>query len=286
MVKDTAYNLEIRLQRIDQKVASLAGDRPILSEESSVDLQDEKAVTMQCLRICERASSFIQSLQDENPALQREAPQQSDTYLLQQFESQLLTQKTLDQNRENLLVTMGRLQERLDSAISSGGLDRESEMLRFQQEVNMAKECLAVCNEASNQVHNQKIHIIGEVIAEDDCDQVVVTCLADLFNVAKVKAKSRTMQLVGSMPVDAFRDVIKDRYSSRFGALDGNLAAAQLDTAAGSPFVFDTREGDSSAVKSHQVQGGASVARPETTYNRPASNEVRKRRAEGEDGKK
>jgi hypothetical protein len=68
---------------------------------------------------------------------------------------------------------------------SNGDPDDESEMLRLQEEINIQKQCLEVCKQASAQVSSQKIHIIGEVIADDDCDQVVVTTLADLFSVGK-----------------------------------------------------------------------------------------------------
>jgi len=47
MIKDTAYNLEIRLQRIDEKITSIAADSPSLPEDSSIDLQDEKDMTVQ-----------------------------------------------------------------------------------------------------------------------------------------------------------------------------------------------------------------------------------------------
>jgi hypothetical protein len=62
MIGDTTYNLEMHLQRIDEKITSIAVERPTRFEESSIDLQDEKAVTIQCLRICERASSHIKAL--------------------------------------------------------------------------------------------------------------------------------------------------------------------------------------------------------------------------------
>jgi hypothetical protein len=286
MIKDTAYNLEMRLQRIDEKITSFVADRSILLEDSSIDLQDEKAVTVQCLSICERASSYIKSLQDGQPALQREAPQQGAGYVSNQFEAQLLTQKSLNENQDNLLETIGRLRERLDSTIFSRGPDSESETLRLQEEINFSKKCLEVCRQASNQVSRQKIHIIGEVIADEDCDQVVVTTLADLFNVGKVKSTSRSAQLVGSMPADVLRDISKDRYSSRFGALGDSLEIAQLDTAAASPSTFETRKADRSLMKSNQAKEDGKLASPETTYDRPSPNEVRRRRAGGEDGTK
>jgi anion-transporting ArsA/GET3 family ATPase len=220
MIKDTAYNLESRLQRIDKEIASVAADRETLLEDSSIDLQDEKAMTVECLRICECLSSYIKSLPDGHLALQREAPQQSAAYVLNKFEAQLLTQKSLNENRDNLLETISRLRERLVSITANGGPDGENETLRLQEKINCSKLCLEVCKEASN----QKVHI-GEVIANEDCDQVVVTTLADLFNVGKMKAMSRSVRLSGSIPADLLRDISKDRYGSRFGALEwsGNM---------------------------------------------------------------
>lgn len=286
MIKDTAYNLEMRLQRIDEKITSAVADRPTLLEDSSIDLQDEKAVTVQCLRICEHASSYIKSLQDDQPALQREAPLLGSGYVLNQFEAQLLTQKSLNENRDNLLETIGRLRERLDSMAFNRSPDRDSETLRLQEEVNFSKQCLEVCKQASSQVSTQKIHIIGEVIADEDCDQVVVTTLADLFNVGKVKAMSGSTQLVGSMTADVLRDMSKDRYNSRFGAVYDSLEKAQLGTATASPSTFETRRADRSLMKSNQGKEDGKLAGPDTTYDKPSSNEVRRRRAEGEDGTK
>ncbi|RDL40514.1 Uncharacterized protein BP5553_00493 [Venustampulla echinocandica] len=286
MIKDTSYSLEMRLERIDEKITSVAANRPTHVEDLSIDLQDEKAVTVQCLRICERASSYISSLQDEQPALQREAPQQSARYALNQFESQVLTQNSLKENRDNLLETIGRLRERLDSITPNTAPDGGRETLRLQEEIDFSKQCLEVCKQASNQVSSQKIHIIGEVIADGDCDQVVVTTLADLFNVGKVKAMGRSAQLVGSMEADVLRDISKDRYASRFGALGGSLETVQLDTAAASPPTFETPKAGKSFMKLNQAKEDEKLAGPETTYDRPSPNEVRRRTAGGEDGAK
>jgi Fungal N-terminal domain of STAND proteins len=228
MVKDAAYNLEIRLQRIDEKITTLASHHSTLLEDSSIDLQDEKAVIMQCLRICERATSYIQSLQNEKPILQREALGQSAGDLPHRFEAQLLTQKTLTETRNKLVETTGPLQERLDSATFNKSPDRESEMLRLKEEIDLSKQCLEVCKKATNEVSSQKIHVIEEVIADNDCDLMVVTALADLFHAGGVKSKGRSMQLVGSVSDDAIREMSKDYYGNRFGALAGHLEVKTL----------------------------------------------------------
>ncbi|KAH7419982.1 hypothetical protein BKA64DRAFT_611994 [Cadophora sp. MPI-SDFR-AT-0126] len=286
MVKDTAYNLEVRLQRIDEKMATLTSYNSTLLGDSSIDLQDEKAVTIQCLRICERATSYIQSLQNEQPTLKGEALEQSAGDILRQFEAQLLTQKTLNETRDKLVETIGRLRERLDSVTLNRSDDCESDALRLREEIEFSKQCLEVCRAATNQVSTQKIHVIGEVIADGDCDQVVVTALADLFHVGAVKAKGRSMQMVGSMPADTIRGMSKDRYGSRFGSLDGKLAVAQSDTVTVSPSPLVTTKTDSPAIKLSQTNEEGSLASTESMYNKPSSNEVRKRKAESEGGTK
>ncbi len=276
----------MRLQRIDEKITRIAADRPTLLEDSRIDLQDEKAVTVQCLRICERASSYINSLHDEEPALPKEAPQPSARYVLNQFEAQILTKKSLSENRDNLQQTIGRLRERLHYINLNGAPDAERETLRLEEEIDFSNQCLEVCKQASDQVSTQKIHIIGEVLADEDCDQVVVTTLADLFNVSRVKAQRRSAQLVGSMEGNVLRDISKDRYASRFGALGGSLETAQLDATAVLPSTFEVRKADKSPMKSNQAKEDGKLAGPKTTDDKPSPNEVRIRRAAGEEGTK
>ena len=278
MVKDTVYNLEMRLQRIDEKVTSFDAYHSHDLRDMGVDLHNEKAVTLQCLRICERASSYIKSLQDVQPTLQRETTQQSTGDMLEQFEAQILTQKTLSENRNNLVAVINRLRTRLDSITHESGPDREKEILLLQEEINYSRQCLDVCKEASDQVSSQKIHIIGEVIAEEDCDQVVVTALADLFNVGLVKAKKKSMQLVGSMPADTLQQMSKDRYGSRFGAMESygsdNVLTTSLTSEIGSE--------EQPVKRSHRTKEGRNMA--PTAHGKPSSNEVRKRRTDEDNG--
>lgn len=61
MAKDTAYNLGVHLQRIDDKLAQSTFDNACNSE-IRVDLEDERKATIQCLRICEDGKSRVESL--------------------------------------------------------------------------------------------------------------------------------------------------------------------------------------------------------------------------------
>ncbi|KAH6708892.1 hypothetical protein BKA61DRAFT_490949 [Leptodontidium sp. MPI-SDFR-AT-0119] len=218
MVKDTAYNLEIRLQRINDKMATLISYHSTLSEDSSIKLQDEKDVTIQCFRICECATSYIQSLQNKQRTLQKEVLGQSTGDISPQFEAQPLTQKMLSETQEKLVNTIGRLRERLDSATSNKSSDHESDTLRLKEEIDFSENCLEVCKKATYQV-------MREVIADGDCDQVVVTALADLCHVGAVVSKGSTTQIIGQMSEATLRDLSKDRYGNRFGAWPGDLEA-------------------------------------------------------------
>ncbi|ETS77173.1 hypothetical protein PFICI_11047 [Pestalotiopsis fici W106-1] len=266
MIKDTAYNLTIHLQRIDARLEELTASGND-SLNTSINLQDEKDVTHQCLRICESAKTYLESLQNEQPSMLRQETSLPENFGRSQFEAQVLTQKVFAENRGKLIETIGCLQERLLAIISSTGPERNRERLQLQEDLDVSRQCLEVCDQASRQVSNQKIHTIGEVVADDDTDQVVVTTLADLFDVRKVLAKNRSAQLVGSMTDDALIKLSGDRYGSRFGALNGNLGRVHVDVA-----TYESNAGHPSRMKMERPPMDAGQ-RTES----PVPNEMRKR---------
>jgi hypothetical protein len=73
MIQDTAYNLKVQLQRVDEKMSRFTTDNAS-TLNSSVDLKNEREVTKQCLRICEDASHYIESLTNQESALLHEGP--------------------------------------------------------------------------------------------------------------------------------------------------------------------------------------------------------------------
>ena len=61
MIQDTAYNLELYLQRIDEKM-EIFKINCTGSSDFTGDLNDEREVTKQCLRVCEDARHVIESI--------------------------------------------------------------------------------------------------------------------------------------------------------------------------------------------------------------------------------
>ncbi|PKX89425.1 uncharacterized protein P174DRAFT_425346 [Aspergillus novofumigatus IBT 16806] len=274
MIQDTAYNLDIHLRRIDEKLARLMTQDDNASDVS-INLEDEREVTKQCLRICQDAKTFIETLTQRESAVLQEAPRnitQADVENL--FEAQLLTRQTLDENRAGFTDIISRLQERLDSLLTNRDRN-DKERMALQEDIQISRQCLEVCNMAS-EVSRQKVYRIGEVIADGDSDQVVVTTLADLFDIKKALSKGNSAQLVGSMTEEALRNLTDKRYSSRFAAVATPSAKVATPSSPSTPGAQNVKPPVGIS------EGGLpQPQRSGTRRNRPSSNEMRKRAVTG-----
>lgn len=267
------YDLNLRLQRIDDKMDSLAPASDPATSSVDIDLSNEREVTKQCLKICEDAILYLESLAHRDSALLQEVPPAESTNAFQKrFEAQLLTRKTFDDNQASLVKIVTRLRERLGSVILDGD---SNERLQLQKDIQISKQCLEVCQLASSEVTNQKIHIIGDVLAEGDSDHMVVTTLADMFSVGKTISKGRSAVLVGSMSDEALVQLSHDRYNSRFGTAAPNGHHAE-DMAASKP---EAPNVDPSSLP----QRNKNRQTPPQQRIPPSSNETRKRVGDSED---
>jgi hypothetical protein len=269
LIKDTAYNLNIYLQRIDEKLTLIESEGS--TGPASVNLHDEKDVTNQCLRICKDAKSYIDALRDQSPSLGDVSDEgdKGSQFVYHQFQAQLLTRRTLTENRTRLAETIVRLQTRLNAIEQNDDNARAEESAKLREDISVSKQCLEVCREASDQVSNQKIHTFGEVIAEGDSDQVVVTTLADLFDIRNAKATGRATQLLGSMKDETLQKVSEDRYES-----------------ANTRFATTTRETGGGARPSGPPslpKGQRGTRVEEKPFVKALPNEVRKRQVDKED---
>jgi hypothetical protein len=180
------------------------------AQTSSVNLNDEKEVTELCLQICEEAMRYLESLIKRESQILQE-PQNV-------FEAPLLTSQTLDENRDSFAKIIAQLRSRLESLVSKNDPGDGKERSRLMEDIDASKQCLQLCDLA-NEVSSRKIYKIGEVVADGDSDQVVVTTLADLFDVKKALSRGKSAQLVGSMGEESLQHLTEKRYNSRFGAV-------------------------------------------------------------------
>ncbi|OBT50955.1 hypothetical protein VE04_08904, partial [Pseudogymnoascus sp. 24MN13] len=147
MIQDTVYNLEFHLQQIDAKIERYTSKNTNTSE-TRINLNDDRAVTKQCLLICEVAKAGIESLTNRESTLLQEAPQNATKDDMQNFKAQLPTRQALDGNRDSLTKIIGRLQERLESLLNEDP-ENDNEILQLQNNINISKQCLDVCEVAS-----------------------------------------------------------------------------------------------------------------------------------------
>lgn len=276
MIKDTVYNLELRLRRIDEKIAQPNLDDRGASN-TTTDLKDERAVTKQCIRVCEDAKSYMDSLISRESSM---LPQLSDSdteHVQTSFEAQHETRRIFDENQNRFAELIDHLQGRLRSLV----LDRppdDPERLRLREDLDISRQCLEVCKTAS-EVSRQKIYRIGEVVADGESDQVVVTTLADLFDVRKASSKGNSAQLVGSMSPENLRHLTEERYKSRFGSVTASsdrvkTVSSNLLPGHGSEGrIYESRKPSDQEERSPSSQ---------TRYHKPSSNEIRKRATGGD----
>ena len=268
MIQDTVYNLKVHLQRVDEKMVRYTADNSN-TQASSVNLDDEKEVTQLCLHICEDARSYIDSLTKREARVLEEQENTATDDELRNFEAQLLTRQTLNESREGFAKIILQLRICLETLIMKNDPGDEKERARLMDDINTSKQCLEVCKVAS-EVSSQKIYRIGEVIADGDSDQVVVTTLADLFDVRKALSRGTSAQLVGSMGEETLRHMTEKRYSSRFGAVIQRPDNTQT-VIHGSASVVEGKE-DQRA--SPNAEGRVETI---TSYRGSSPNEVRKR---------
>jgi len=211
MIQNTVHDLNVHLQRVDEKLEDL----PISSSSTpGIDLTNEKVVTKQCLRICEDAKQFLE-LTRKSAVL--EMPNATDDEHQESFQAQVLARQALDDHRDSFANIIGQIRNRLESLVLENNPGDYKERSRLLDDISASKQCLEICKVAS-EVSSQKIFKLGEVIADGNSDQVVANTLADLFDVKKAISKDNSAQLLGSMSGKDLRFLAEKRYESRFGA--------------------------------------------------------------------
>ncbi|KAF2158405.1 hypothetical protein M409DRAFT_71661 [Zasmidium cellare ATCC 36951] len=267
--KVTQSDLELHLQRIDEKMTQLTTDHKT-NHAMGVNLNDEKEVTRQCLNVCEEARTYLQNLSTGTASLLHEAPRDAGQDHF--YEAQVQTRQALNETQDRLAQTSSDLSRRLHALVSDPASEHSEERMKLQSDIEISKQCLGVCNAAS-EVSRQKIYRVGEVIADGGSDQVVATTLADLFDVGKAVSKNNSAQLVAYLTDEGLRHLTEKRYSSRFGAVAN---------------ISDSVEVSNTGPQSNSELGPAKRASPRATHSehstglnpeksKPSSNEMKKR---------
>ncbi|EHK41938.1 hypothetical protein TRIATDRAFT_229251 [Trichoderma atroviride IMI 206040] len=212
MIRETTADLEVHLQSIDDKLAALA-DHPRSEPDPNAALtvkrmEEERQSAQQCILICESAKSHIQSLQDNMQRLDAEPNQ-----------DRRQTAVALSEARDRMVLMITDLQKRLvdlsakslSTEVSLRSDEFEQDRARLLKEIDTAKQCLEVCNMAADQASRQRVHVFGDVSAEDNSQQIIVSTVGDLLNAKNIKVGSFSSQWLGSMTDTSLQQLSMDR---------------------------------------------------------------------------
>ncbi|KAL7945401.1 hypothetical protein V8C42DRAFT_345007 [Trichoderma barbatum] len=212
MIRETTADLEAHLRDIDDKLATIAShpqrDPDPAANESVRRMEEERQSTQQCLLICESAKSHLQNLQDGFQPLG-----------VRPDDAQAKTAVALSDARNRMVLMITDLQKRL-VALSEQSLSTEvslpprqveEDRLRLLKEIDTARQCLEVCNLAADQASRQRVHVFGDVSAEHNSHQVIVSTVGDLLNVKSVRVVDFSTQWLGSMSDASLQQLSTDR---------------------------------------------------------------------------
>jgi hypothetical protein len=82
---------------------------------------------------------------------------------------------------------------------------------RIQEEIDSAKECLAVCAQASEHADKVRTNVFEDVSAAQDAHQVIVSTLGDLISAKRVTAGVGATQLLGQMSDATLQELARGR---------------------------------------------------------------------------
>lgn len=133
---------------------------------------------------------------------------------------------------------------------------------------------LDVCSVA-DEISRQKIYRVGEAIADGDNDQVLVTTLAELYDIQKALSRDSSAQLLGLMTSEDLRHQTELRYSSRFG-VQHSPQSSNPSQSASKP---------STDRRASQIADQEQCPGIKPRQEKPSSNENRKRTPNGQDAR-
>jgi hypothetical protein len=106
----------------------------------------------------------------------------------------------------------------LDDKLEALGLQESStdnekmvERGRMQAEIDSAKECLAVCAQASEHADRARANVFEDVSAAEDAHQVIVSTLGGLISAKRVTARVGATQWLGQMSDATLQQLARGR---------------------------------------------------------------------------
>lgn len=119
----------------------------------------------------------------------------------------------LETHREDTEENL-RLRSSLQIQNSEINPDVNREML--QNELESTRQCLGVCDRASEWASSGRVHIVEDIHVGNDGKQICVSTLGDLFNIKGARAGNRGFQFFGSVSERSLNDILRSQNQQQY----------------------------------------------------------------------
>lgn len=205
------------------------------------EIETERASIEQCLRICATMDQHIQELQSElhHGSVQTRPKEGEDSSLKPESHASHITEKRLEDCRLEISFTSAELgarlkdaNHRLEKLIKPSpltGTVSAPTNLDFEQDVQSIKQCLSLCEEATQKATSERVNVFEDVGMAEDGQQVIVSTIGDLISARRITAGSRSAQVLGQMSDESLQ-LLSNNFSN--GHASSNHSA-QSDSVSG-----------------------------------------------------
>ena len=209
MIADTTYDLQDRLQDIDEKLQLSVLHRTEYAEDNQTireQMQEEKEGILTCLEICDSVSHHIDHIDE----VQRKTVRQGDA-LPDSFDRVHAASKSAVgawlTAANNLAGCKSQLEARLQSlsdklkhgADHSNAKTAHASDEELHQEMKSLEESINICENANKEADRNRTNVFEDVNMGDDGHQVIVSTVGDLIFAKKIRTGARSIQILGQM---------------------------------------------------------------------------------------
>ncbi|CVK96117.1 uncharacterized protein FPRN_12155 [Fusarium proliferatum] len=232
LICDTKLDLEKHLKDIDSKLQDIVSQGATTeAAEGQANLrkfESEKESTERCLEYLKHLLEEINGMSFQ-PVSTGSA---SNTAVISVSAGNMtladsLTISTLKTCSYNLSDTIDRLEShrdnteenlRLRSSVpdSNHKLDPGANRETLQNELESTKQCLTVCDRASEWASSGRVHVVEDISVGNDGKQICVSTLGDLFNIKGARAGHGSIQFFGSVSESSLSDVLRSQNQRQY----------------------------------------------------------------------
>jgi len=226
-IEDTTSDLQELLQQLSERTSGSKPQQSAIEGPEDVEQQDlvrERASIEECLAICARVWKHIDEVQNE-PSLRQSdhtTHRQQATTARNSGQAAHVTSQRLEDCKAGLGLTTAELRARLQEAknqlaklskqsrkIESPSTD-EAGRIVTEEDFDSIKQCLSICQDATEQVTKARVNFFEDVTMTDETDQFIVSTFGDLISAKRITAGARSRQMLGQLSDESLQQFSRD----------------------------------------------------------------------------